>query len=658
MAGIMSFETVSEARTCVRVSYPFAAIIGYPAAKRALLMLAVDRELRGVLIGSEDGSEANTLARSFGALITELDLNGASALSGDPSDCAIAPGIVDLPINITEDRLLGGLDLERTIVCGKKKVSRGVLAAANGRVLFVNDINLLETGVCGHLADALDRRHIRIEREGISALHEADFTLVATLNPREGAPNALLRERVGLIIDVETGTKDDHSIEIIDRVLRFEENPSEFAKEFAEETSRLREQIERSRARLPFVRITRDQLSQLSEIAVRLGVEGNRADVFAVKAARASAALAGRDCVNEDDLITAIQLVLMPRAVSVPEKTAQDEERVESLPPEADQRDSREPDYASDSTSDPIEDLILEALDARISDDLQISEHRATRASRSGKRLKGSKSVRGRYVRSLIKGTSNSRVAIDATLRAAAPYQPSRLRKLRALLEAGSPKSAPLTMSRVRIESGDLRYKEFKHRSGILFVFAVDASGSMALNRIAQAKGALAHLLGQAYLHRDQVALVSFRRETAEVLLTPTRSVELAKRLTDAIPAGGGTPLAAGIAKALEIARSAKLRGTPQAVIVLFTDGRANVRFGRSPGLGMEAIADELRQLGIVLHKEEIKTIVVDTKSKYLDGGEGKSISELLGAQYVSLSRSDPKRIYNAITSEAERQDG
>ncbi|HKA20799.1 MAG TPA: magnesium chelatase ATPase subunit D [Blastocatellia bacterium] len=645
----------------LRVTYPFTAIIGNTTAKRALLMLSVDRELRGVLIASKDGSDSSTVARSFAALISEVDLNPTGSKTGDPSDSKVATGIVDLPLNITEDRLLGGLDLDRTIASGKPQVSPGVLAAANGRVLLVHDINLLETSACGHLAGALDRRHIRIEREGVSALHEADFTLVATFNPDEGEPAALLRDRVGLIVDVETKCQDDHSVEIIDRFLRFDENPADFANEFAVETSRLKQEIGSSRARLPFVKIDRDQLSQLSEVAVRLSVEGNRSDGFAVRAARASAALAGRDHVIEDDLIIAIQLVLMPRAISDPEMTPENEEPAETPPPESNRQDSKESkersDNASDSIPDAIEDLILEALDARISDDLQISEQRAPRALRSGKRLKDSKSFRGRYVRSQIRRSSNSRVAIDATLRAAAPYQPTRRRKLKNLLETEASQRVMHPKPRVRIEPCDLRYKELNHRTGILFIFAVDASGSMALNRISQAKGALTRLLQQAYLHRDQVALVSFRRDSAEVLLTPTRSVELAKRLTDAIPAGGGTPLAAGIAKALEVARSAKLRGMPQAMIVLFTDGRANVRFGRSPGLGMEAIADELRQVGIVLHKEDIKTVVVDTKAKHVGGEEGKALAELLGARYLSLSRSDPKLIYNAITSAVGRLD-
>ena len=636
--------------------YPFPAIVGYKAAKRALLMLAVERELRGVLIGSRSGSDAGTLARSFGDLISNLDFSDAGTISTNQLVSKNPTGIVELPINVSDDRLLGGLDLDLTIASGKPKMSPGVLAKADGRVLYVNNINLFEAGNCGHLADALDRRCVRIEREGFSARHKADFILVGTFDPDECEVHPLLRDRVGLIVDAETESNNNGSIEFIDRALKFDENATAFVEAFARETSLLRREIEISRARLPQVQITAEQLRELAEAAVRLGVEGNRADVFAARTARASAALAGRDVATDEDLIAAIQLVLLPRATFVP-KTEQESEVPDDTPANrsGEQSSRTNDEHESGSTITSTDELILGALDARIPDDLLTSEQRATRFSRSGKRLKGSKATRGRYVRSQIHRGSSSRVAIDATLRAAAPFQRERLRLSNSLDVPDVRRGATSFDSRVRIEPGDLRYKAFKHRSGMLYIFAVDASGSMAINRIAQAKGALTRLLQGAYLHRDQVALVSFRRETADVLLTPTRSVELAKRLTDAIPAGGGTPLAAGIAKALEVARSAKLRGMPQAMLVLFTDGRANVKFAdRGPG-SPTTISDELRQLGVLLHKEDVKTVVIDTQSKYIGGAEGKAVAELLGARYFSLPRPDAKSMYQAITSAAER---
>jgi magnesium chelatase subunit D len=198
-----------------------------------------------------------------------------------------------------------------------------------------------------------------------------------------------------------------------------------------------------------------------------------------------------------------------------------------------------------------------------------------------------------------------------------------------------------------------LRYKRFKNRSGILFIFAVDASGSMALNRMAQAKGALTRLLGDAYLHRDKVALICFRGESSQVLLAPTRSVELAKRLVDAMPAGGGTPISAGILKAIELARLSRLQGMSQAMLVLFTDGRANVRLrhGRS-------VEDELKQLGALLRAEGIESVLVDTKVKFLSKGEGRMLAEMLGSRYLFLPRLNATLVHDAIATITRRPEG
>ena len=201
------------------------------------------------------------------------------------------------------------------------------------------------------------------------------------------------------------------------------------------------------------------------------------------------------------------------------------------------------------------------------------------------------------------------------------------------------------------IEPSDLRFKEFKHRAGILFIFAVDASGSMAINRLAQAKGALTRLLQQAYLHRDKVALISFRGTSSEVLLAPTRSVELAKRLVDALPAGGGTPISAGVIKAIELARLARIQGMPQAMLVLFTDGRANIALS-----GSRTPTDELEHLGRLLKAEGITPVVIDTKSRFVSGREGESLSAMLGARYFPLPRSEVRIVYEVISKAARSE--
>ena len=634
-----------------RVGYPFAAVVGHRTVKQALLLLAIDPRLKGALIASESGSGKSILARAFGSLLPPRGVDcGRSQV--DPSrDRELASDTVELPLNITEDRLLGGLDLERTIATGRREIATGLLAQANGRVLYVNDINLLDSNTATHVAHALDSSQVHVEREGLSAIQDAVFMFVGTFNSAEGDASSLLRDRVGLIVDSRTECSADEKAEIIDRAFQFDKDPFNFADDFALETARLKSDIEAARERLPRVRVSKNQVRQISQIGMRLGVEGNRADVFALKAARASAALAGRDAVTDEDLVAAIQLVLAPRATTLPSPSEQTEEQA----PDPDRDNHPEADDG-DRIPGAIEDLIIQAIDAQLPKDLLSPAQRIARPARTGKRIKASTSIRGRYVRSAIDRTRDARVAIDATLRAAAPFQLSRRvqgelnRTQSSGAEALKPAMTPVR--RVKIDAVDLRFKEFKHRSGILFIFAVDASGSMALNRMAQAKGALTRLLQQAYLHRDKVALITFRGERSDVLLAPTRSVELAKQLVDGLPAGGGTPLSAGILRAIELARLARLRGTSRAMLVLFTDGRANVGLGEGrASRTASTILDELRRLGALLGSEEISTVVVDTKSRFVSSGEGDALARLLGARYFYLPRADAGAVYDVIAS-------
>jgi magnesium chelatase subunit D len=194
----------------------------------------------------------------------------------------------------------------------------------------------------------------------------------------------------------------------------------------------------------------------------------------------------------------------------------------------------------------------------------------------------------------------------------------------------------------------DLRFKQFKQKAGILIIFAVDASGSMAVNRISQAKGALMRLLEKAYLHRDLVALVGFRGDRADVLLPPSRSVELAKRAIDAMPVGGGTPLAAALESALALARRARHTGIRRTLLVLLTDGHANVARGREP------IWHELEGLCGALQCEGVASVVVDTRNQVTSGGEARMLADLLGGRHVRLSHPGSDALYDTVAAAAE----
>jgi magnesium chelatase subunit D len=209
----------------------------------------------------------------------------------------------------------------------------------------------------------------------------------------------------------------------------------------------------------------------------------------------------------------------------------------------------------------------------------------------------------------------------------------------------------------VNIRFEDLRFKRLRRRTGTLFIFIVDASGSMLVNRMAQAKGALIGLLQRAYLHRDSVALVSLRGDEARVLLAPTRSVEVARRLVDRMPGGGGTPIAKGLVCALEVARQARRRQSCNALLVLFTDGRANIGLRSvheiEPAARGALIEDELKQIGAVLRAEGVRAVVVDTKSRFIASGEARELAETLGAGYCYLPLRQSKAISEAISAAA-----
>lgn len=602
------------------------------------MLLGVDPRLKGVLISSAAGSAKSTLARSFTAIIPSEDVER----------------FIELPVNVTRERLLGGIDIERTLASGRRKSATGLLAEADGGLLYADDINLLDPCVTDQIAVALDAEVVRVEREGFSLTLPARFTLIGTYNSIESDVNAHLSARVGLIVDSAVEVSSDDLIEIIDRIIRFEKDPGGFVKEYATRTAALKAAIRDARARLSSVQMTREDIRRIAQTAISLGVEGNQADAFAARAAKANAALCGRDSVEDEDIIAAIQLVLLPRATTMPVTEKQHEPEPDTNRDESSENENNEsddPDSVRETMPRAIEDLLIAALDALPPEDVLAVVEQKIRRDTAGKRNAAIDLARGRYAGSSAKRTSQGRIAIDATLRAAAPYQAARRNSGVYPANHNSRNSE----NQIKITKSDLRFKRFKSRAGVLFIFAVDASGSMALNRMAQAKGVIARLLHQAYLHRDKVALISFRRTEAETLLAPTRSVELAKRLVDALPSGGGTPVAAAVVKALEIVRLARLRGTTQAMLVLLTDGRANVRLRdeiREERLSRSSeIDEELRALGAALQSANVTSVVIDTKSRFLSGGEGSKLAESLGGRYLYLPRADDAAIYNAVTA-------
>ena len=614
----------------------FTDIVGMDLAKQALMLLAVDPSLGGVVIPAAVGSGKSTLARAFADIL--------------PEDTPF----VELPLNVTEDRLIGGVDLEATLTKGERVVQHGVLSKAHGGVLYVDSLSLLDSSAVSHVMDAMSRGEVLVEREGLSEVHPADFMLIGTYDPSDGDVRMGLLDRVGMIVPFTTQNDYRARKLIVNCVLGKKDN-----EDTEDELKMLRGLIEAAKEQLHLVSMTKEQKEGLIQYAISLGVEGNRVDVFAIKAALASAALAQRSDVDEDDLKLALKLVLVPRATRMPQ---QEEEVMDEMPPEdemppdtPESEDQEAPEDSSDpdeeeqeETPDMIEELMMEAVETELPDNIMNISLAAKRKSKSGSRGEALNNRRGRFVRSQEGEMRSGKVAIIPTLISAAPWQESRKKERK--------KKFGKVNTALVINKEDVRIKKFRDKSGTLYIFMVDASGSMALNRMRQAKGAVAHLLENAYVHRDQVSLISFRGKEAQLLLPPSQSVDRAKRELDVLPTGGGTPLASALFLGWETAKQARTKGVSQIMFVVITDGRGNISLQSlydqdAAKPTKEEVQEEIEALSASIFADGIASVIIDTQMNYLSRGEAPKLAEKLGGRYFYLPNAKAEEIALAALS-------
>jgi magnesium chelatase subunit D len=589
---------------------PLPALVAVDTPRLALLMLAVEPRLRGLVLVGPVGS-------------------GKSALLGGVR--SLLPGLAYavLPAGADEEALLGGLDLEASLREGRSVVRPGLLERCDGGWLAVPALNLLNDSGVHALLAALEEGELHVEREGLSRRATARFRLLASYDPADGEARAHLLDRVGLIVPMPALGSAAARAEILRRHCATADGA------WAEEEGLLRSLVETAGELLPTVRCPESLQRELVEVAVALGVQGHRGDSFAVCAARASAALSLRDEVEREDLELAVKLVLMPRATRRPEPAAPEQDQPAA--PDGATAAPDATDAGSDTAADSVAsgegrlaDEVLEAVEVDLGGVLDSLPFATQRRASAGSRGTTA-GRRGRHVSSGPGDVRRQRVDLLATLRAAARWQ--RLR----------PRGERL----VSIRADDLRVKRYSSKAGALFLFAVDASGSMALHRMRQAKGAVHALLEQAYVNRDRVALLSFRGEGAQLLLPPTGSVELVRRAVDQLPTGGGTPLAATLLSCLDIAERARRRGFGNVVLVLLTDGRANVGV-RCDRAGVD---EELRQVAASVARSPVRSLVIDTQRGYLSRGNASRLAEWLGGRYLYLPSASGEAIATAVRS-------
>jgi len=570
-------------------------------AALAAALLAVDPTgLKGAVLRGRAGGGRESWLAAFRQLIPECG------------------GLHRLPTHATDDRLLGGLDLTATLAAGRPLVERGILARADKGVLLIPSAERLAAATAAKIAGVMDTGEVRIERDGLAQRHATHFSVIAL---DEGIDDecvpGVLRDRLAfhLSLDEIGGVGDGPSF-----------TP---------------EDIANARARLPTIVLGDDAVEALCSVARAFGITSFNAPLLAVRAACCNAALHGGGETSDRDVAAAARLVLAPRALVIP-SAAEEQQPETKEQPENDPSESQQDQEQRQPTESDLQEFVLAAAQAAIPPHLlaRLLDRRSARTR--GDAAKGAGATQQTVRRGRPAGTrrgtlrAGARLNVLETLRAAAPWQ--------SLRASGRAQQTEGERRRIVVQPDDFRVRRLKEQRETVTMFVVDASGSTALHRLAEAKGAVELLLADCYVRRDQVALLAFGGRGAELLLPPTRSLTRARRRLADLPGGGGTPLAEALEQAGLLARAIKRRHQTPAVVLL-TDGRPNIC--RDGSRGRDAAEADAIEAAATLRHDGVAALLIDTSPR----GEPSAvrIAESIGAQYVPLPHADAQTVSTEV---------
>jgi len=685
---------------------PFTAIVEQEKMKKALILNAINPRIGGVLIRGEKGTAKSTAVRALAELLPEIEVVNGCPFNCNPYDeremCDLCYAekmngenlevakrrmwVIDLPLGATEDRVVGSIDVEKAIKEGIKALEPGILAAANRGILYIDEVNLLDDHVADVILDSAAMSINVVEREGVSVSHPSKFILVGTMNPEEGELRPQLLDRFGLQASVESIDDAAKRVEIVKLVESFEINLDKFKERFGEKQKELRARIEQAKQIVNDVEISDDLLKLTADTCIKLGVRTHRAEIVISRAAKTIAAFDGRKKVTFEDIKEAMELALPHRMRRKPfEPPSLDTEKLDEMMPDTkeqhkgekqenkqEQRKEHEHKHAptnpesEDSWAPPTSPQALKGLNDNdtgkekepqkesvfdIGDPIDTGvvrqkekKDRTYRRKVSGRRIP-TLSLRnnGKYVRHGFPKGEIKDVALDATIRAAAPYQKERR------------VDSDLA---VVVKTQDIREKIRVGKVSTATMFVVDASGSMGANRrMESAKGAVLSLLLDSYQQRDKVGMVAFRGNQADVLLPLCSSVDLAYKSLKELPTGGRTPLSAGLERGLNLLMTERQKDEGAIpVLVLISDGRANVSSGSNKDIKMEllALAEQARAKGI--HVIVVDTEVINNSFIQMQLGYCRDIASHSVGKYYPIADLTSQAVRDIVIQERERE--